>query len=85
MLLSNFQLLTPTADRPSAFIHSALASEPKSRRTFSEKTYIYNPSASFGDVEEAKAILVREMESAVSLRVPLDVEAGVGATWFDAK
>ncbi|MBE6531219.1 MAG: DNA polymerase I [Ruminococcaceae bacterium] len=36
-------------------------------------------------VEEAKSILVREMESAVSLRVPLDVEAGVGATWFDAK
>ena len=33
----------------------------------------------------AKEILVREMESAVSLRVPLDVEANIGNTWFDAK
>ena len=35
--------------------------------------------------EEAKEILVREMENAVKLKVPLDVEANIGNTWFDAK
>ncbi len=35
--------------------------------------------------EAAKDILIREMESAVDLKVPLDVEANVGENWFDAK
>ena len=36
-------------------------------------------------VEQAKEILVHEMENAVLLTVPLDVEAGVGVNWFEAK
>ena len=35
--------------------------------------------------EEVKALLVREMESAVALPVKLAAEVGVGKTWFDAK
>lgn len=35
--------------------------------------------------DEAEAILVREMENAVKLLVPLTAEAGVASTWYDAK
>ena len=35
--------------------------------------------------DEAMNILVREMEKAAELKVPLTAEAGIGATWFDAK
>lgn len=35
--------------------------------------------------DEAERILVREMENAASLLVPLTAEAGVGGSWFDAK
>lgn len=35
--------------------------------------------------DEAMRILVEEMENAVSLSVPLDVEAHVGSSWFEAK
>ena len=35
--------------------------------------------------DEALAVLVEEMESAVKLKVPLDVEAHVGSSWFEAK
>lgn len=35
--------------------------------------------------KEAEAILVREMENAVKLSVPLIAEAGIASTWFDAK
>ncbi len=35
--------------------------------------------------EEVKALLVREMESALELPVKLAAEVGVGKTWFDAK
>jgi len=34
--------------------------------------------------EEVKALLVREMESALTLPVKLSAEVGVGKTWFDA-
>ncbi len=35
--------------------------------------------------EQAREILAREMESAVSLSVPLSVEANIGKTWYEAK
>jgi DNA polymerase-1 len=35
--------------------------------------------------ERAKEILIECMENAVKFSVPLDVEAGVGSTWYDAK
>ncbi len=35
--------------------------------------------------DKALRLLVEEMESAVKLRVPLDVEAHIGSTWFEAK
>ena len=35
--------------------------------------------------EQALAILKEEMENAVSYSVPLDVEAHIGETWFEAK
>jgi DNA polymerase-1 len=38
-----------------------------------------------GEVEQVKAILKREMESAAHLDVPLVVEIGVGDNWMDAK
>lgn len=41
--------------------------------------------APIGEVETVKYILKREMENAVSLKVPLPVEVGVGVRWFDAK
>lgn len=37
------------------------------------------------EAEEAAAILKREMESAVSLAVPLTVEVNIGRTWYDCK
>jgi DNA polymerase-1 len=35
--------------------------------------------------EKAKRILIEEMENAVSLSVPLTVEANVGKTWYETK
>ncbi|MBQ8642955.1 MAG: DNA polymerase I [Clostridia bacterium] len=35
--------------------------------------------------ETAKEILVREMETAAALKVPLTAEAGIGASWYEAK
>ncbi len=37
------------------------------------------------EVEKVSELLKYEMEHAVSLRVPLTVEVGVGKTWFDTK
>jgi len=34
---------------------------------------------------QAKEILVREMENAASLKVPLTAEAGIGNSWYEAK
>ena len=36
------------------------------------------------DAEAAMALLCEEMENAVKLSVPLDVEAHIGANWFEA-
>jgi len=36
-------------------------------------------------VEEVKAVLLEEMRGAYELDVPLEVEVGVGANWFEAK
>ena len=41
--------------------------------------------APISEVEIAKKILVEEMENAVSLSVPLTVEANVGKTWYETK
>jgi DNA polymerase-1 len=40
--------------------------------------------ASAQDAEAAMALLCEEMENAVKLSVPLDVEAHIGANWFEA-
>ena len=37
------------------------------------------------EAEEVATLLKNEMENAVSLRVPLTVEVGIGKTWFDTK
>ena len=37
------------------------------------------------EAEQVIALLRREMESAVELDVPLDVEAGIGSNWMDVK
>ena len=37
------------------------------------------------DADAAKEILVREMESAAKLSVPLTVSSAVGKTWYDCK
>ncbi len=37
------------------------------------------------EAQEVSALLKREMENAVSLRVPLTVDVGVGKTWFATK
>ena len=37
------------------------------------------------EVEAVKNILKEGMENAVSLAVPLTVEAGIGKTWYDSK
>jgi DNA polymerase-1 len=41
--------------------------------------------ASASEVEKAKEILIYEMENAVKLSVPLDVEASCGSSWYEAK
>ncbi len=42
-------------------------------------------SAPLSDAEEAEKILIREMENAAKLVVPLVAEAGRGFSWYDAK
>ena len=41
--------------------------------------------AHIDELEEVKNILKTEMESAMSLLVPIDVDMNVGKTWYDAK
>jgi DNA polymerase-1 len=37
-----------------------------------------------GEVEEAKKLIVKEMEGAMELKVPLKVDVGVGKNWLEA-
>ena len=37
------------------------------------------------EAEQISALLKREMESAVSLAVPLTAEVSIGKTWYDCK
>ena len=37
------------------------------------------------EAEEVSALLQEEMENAVKLNVPLTVEVGVGANWYESK
>lgn len=37
------------------------------------------------ELEEVKAIVKEEMENAVTLKVPLEVDINIGKTWYDAK
>jgi DNA polymerase-1 len=37
------------------------------------------------EAERVREILCREMETAVELDVPLEVESGVGDNWMDGK
>jgi DNA polymerase I len=37
-----------------------------------------------GEVEEAKKLIVHEMENAMKLKVPLKVDVGVGKSWLEA-
>ncbi|MBQ9749406.1 MAG: DNA polymerase I [Clostridia bacterium] len=41
--------------------------------------------ASKKDAEAAKEVLIREMEGAVKLSIPLSVEASIGRSWYDCK
>ena len=41
--------------------------------------------ATLDSADEAAEILVREMKNAYKTKVPLDVEANKGRTWYDAK
>lgn len=41
--------------------------------------------APVNEIEQASAIIKREMETAAKLDVPLIVEVGVGDNWMDAK
>ncbi len=36
------------------------------------------------ELDEVRALVKHEMENAVDLQVPLDVEVGVGANWREA-
>ena len=40
--------------------------------------------ATLSEVEEVKALLVRCMERAIELTVPLDVDVSQGQTWLEA-
>ncbi len=37
------------------------------------------------ELDQVKKLLVEEMKNAASLAVPLEVDANVGESWFDAK
>ena len=37
-----------------------------------------------GEVEEVKKLIVKEMEGAMELKVPLKVDVGVGKNWLEA-
>ena len=37
-----------------------------------------------GELEQVREILEREMDSAIALRVPLEVSAGAGTNWDEA-
>lgn len=66
-------------------VHNALKNEGLESKLILQVHDELIIDAPIGEVETVKYILKREMENAVSLKVPLPVEVGVGERWFDAK
>ena len=46
---------------------------------------VYSRLPSAAEAERAASVLKREMETAVDLDVPLEVEVGTGTNWMDVK
>ena len=66
-------------------VHHALASEqPRARMilTVHDELLFESPAA---DAEAVASLVQKTMSNAVALRVPLDVDVGIGETWREAK
>ena len=66
-------------------LHDALRAEGREARLLLQVHDELVLEAPPAEVQAVSALVKRTMESAATLRVPLIVEIGVGANWFDAK